>query len=265
MKITDSKSLNNSVAKAFNLLDYFSASKSEWGVRELAKETGANKSTIYRMLATLESLDVLQKNKVSEKYSLGLKLFELGNRVSIHSALVRHTHPVLEQVASEIKEAVHLGILKDQKVFMVDKIESPKGLKLNSVIGTFSPAYCSGLGKTLLAHLNPSTLKQTVESIDLKSNTAFTITKKARFKKELEAIRKQGYAIDRQELELGLICVAVPVYNQKNQIVAALSAAGPAIRFQEDKVEDYVATLKKGALSIKQKIGNFQINSTDQI
>jgi IclR family transcriptional regulator, KDG regulon repressor len=259
MEEANSKALNNSIAKAFNLLNYFNRSKPEWGVRELAKETGANKSTIYRMLATLESLGVLQKNVVSEKYSLGLKLFELGNRVSIQSALVSQTHPVLEKVAAEITETVHLGILKDSQVFMVDKIESPKGLKLNSVVGASSPAYCSGLGKTLMAHLSEFDLNQTMKKIEFKANTEFTITKKTILKKELEEIRTLGYAIDRQELELGLICVAVPVYNQNNQVIAALSAAGPAIRFQEENVKGYVAILKNGADAIQQKIGNFQL------
>jgi len=259
MKSETSKSLNNSIAKAFYLLDYFKADKPAWGVRELAKETGANKSTTYRMLATLESLGVLHKDKVSEKYSLGLKLFELGNRVAIQQALVSQTHPVLETVAAEITETVHLGILKERQVFMIDKIESPKGLKLNSVIGAFSPAYCTGLGKILLAFSNPTVLKKNLKKITLEAHTEFTITKKAAFKKELSEIKIKGYAIDRQEQELGLICVAVPVYNQDNKVVAALSAAGPAIRFQEEKVEAYVAVLKKGADAIQQRIGNFQI------
>lgn len=259
MKAPDSKSLNHSIAKAFHLLDHFDQSRPEWGVRELAKELGANKSTIYRMLATLESLGVLRKSAVSEKYTLGLKLFELGNRVHIQSAFVSQTHPVLEKVAAEITETVHLGILKDQQVFMVDKIESPKGLKLNSVIGTFSPAHCSGLGKVLLAHQNPEAQKQSMEHLKLTAYTDYTITKKTMLTKELERIRTQGFAIDRQELELGLICVAVPIYNQLGQVVAALSAAGPSIRFREEKVAAYVATLQNGATVIQQRIGNFQL------
>lgn len=253
------KYLNNSITKAFLLLDYFDAAKPEWGVRELAKETGANKSTTYRMLATLEALGVLRKDKISEKYSLGLKLFELGNRVPIKSAFVNHTHPVLQLVAAEITETVHLGILKDNQVFMLDKVESPKGLKLNSVVGTSSPAYCSGLGKTLLAHLEAAPQKASLDAIDFIPHTEFTITKKSILKKQLERIITQGYAIDRQELELGLICVAVPIYNQKNQVIAALSAAGPSIRFEEEKIESYVAILKKGADMIQQKIGNLTL------
>jgi len=257
--MTSSSPLNHSVVKAFHLLDHFSLSKPEWGVRELAKEIGVNKSTTYRMLATLESIGILKKDQTSEKYSLGLKLFELGSRVSIQSAFVSKTHPVLESVAEEITETVHLGILKDQQVFMVDKIESPKGLKLNSVIGTFSPAHCSGLGKVLLAHQNEDTLSKSIEHLPLKAYTEFSITTKQKLSKELESIRQQGYAIDRQELELGLICVAVPIYNQLGRVIAALSAAGPAIRFKEENVAAYVATLQKGAATIQQKIGNFQI------
>lgn len=252
------KTLNHSVAKAFGVLEYFTPSKSEWGVRELAKELGLNKSTTYRLMATLEKLDVLHKDPISEKYSLGLKLFELGNRVNIQSAFVSQTHPELEKVTAEITETVHLGILRDHLVFMVDKIERPMGLKLNSMVGTSSPAYCSGLGKVLLAHLQPKELETALSNIVLQANTTYTITKKNALKKELQQVKEQGYAIDRQELEIGLICVGVPVYNQNNQVVAALSAAGPANRFREEAIDEYVATLQKGARAIQNKIGNFQ-------
>ncbi|MEM8907079.1 MAG: IclR family transcriptional regulator [Bacteroidota bacterium] len=249
--------LNHSVAKAFGVLEYFTPSKPEWGVRELAKELGLNKSTAYRLMATLENLDVLRKDPVSEKYSLGLKLFELGNRVNIQSAFVSQTHPELAKVAAEITETVHLGILKNQQVFMVDKFERPKGLKLNSTIGTSSPIYCSGLGKVLLAFLSPQRQQDILTNVILKANTPFTIVQKGVLKKELKKIAQQGYAIDRQETEIGLICVAVPVFNQSQQMVAALSAAGPANRFREEAIDDYVATLQKGAIAIQNKIGNF--------
>ena len=116
------KNLNHSVAKAFGLLEYFTDDKPEWGVRELAVELGANASTTYRLMATLENLGALKKNPISDKYSLGLKLFELGNRVEIQRVFVKHTHPELERVAKEITETVHLGILRKHQVFMVDKI-----------------------------------------------------------------------------------------------------------------------------------------------
>lgn len=251
------KSFNNSIAKAFTLLDCFTPSKPEWGVRELAQELDANKSTTYRLMATLESLGVLRKDQQTEKYSLGLKLFELGNKVDIQSAFVTQTHPELEQVATEIAETVHLGILNNNKVLMVDKVESPKGLKLNSVIGTHSPAYCTGIGKVLLASIPDEKLDDFLSATELSPKTEYTIIQASQLKKALQQIKSTGYAIDRQELELGLICVAVPVFNQDQKVIAAISAAGPSIRFREEALKEYVAILQKGAKAIQQRIGCF--------
>jgi len=129
----DIKDLNGSVVKAFTLLNAFIGNKKEWGVRELAKKTGYNKSTTYRLLSTLEALGALQKNN-EDKYLLGLKLFELGNLVSIHKALRKHSRLPLEQIASEIKETVHFGVLDKNQVLYLNKTESPQGLKVRFTI-----------------------------------------------------------------------------------------------------------------------------------
>lgn len=258
MSIPESpKTLNNSIAKAFALLEEFSAEKSSWGVRELAQRLSANQSTTYRLMATLEGLGVLRKDPDTDKYSLGLKLFELGQRVSIHNALVSKTHPELEKVAGEITETVHLGIFQQNQVFMVDKVESPMGLKLSSTIGSFLPAYCTSLGKMLLAHQSKEAVRDYFSKIKLEAKTSFTFTRRVALNQELKKIRAEGYAIDRQEFELGLTCVAVPVFNQMGQLVAALSAAGPEMRFREESIEEYVSILGKGAESIQKNIGNF--------
>ena len=254
----NTKFLNHSVAKAFAILEHFTPEKPAWGVRELAIVLKANKSTTYRLLATLEELNVLRQDPITEKYSLGLKLFELGNRVNIQDAFVRQTHPELEKVAEAISETVHLAILKEGRVFMVDKVEGTKGLKLNSRIGTTSPAYCTGLGKTLLAHLPTVELNRVLKNIKLEAKTEYTIRNKTDLRHALQEIKEKTYAIDREELELGLICVSVPVYNQQEQVVAALSAAGPANRFREEALQDYLSILQKGAKAIQAKIGNFR-------
>ncbi len=255
------KTLNHSVIKAFDLLDHFTSNRPSWGVRELAQHTGQNKSTIYRMLATLETLGVLRKETLTERYTLGLKLFELGHRVQLQQALIHQTHPALLEVAENISETVHLGILRSGKVFMIDKVESPKGLKLNSTIGTYSPVHCTGLGKVLLAHQPAERQKALLTSIDLQGYTPHTLTKKRELSASLVEIRERGYALDREELELGLICVAVPVFNQQDELVAALSAAGPANRFREHALDDYLEILQEGAASIRNRIGNFSLQS----
>jgi len=253
-------SYNNSIVKAFHLLEFFTPDKQSWGVRELAQHLNANKSTTYRLMATLSSIGVLKKDTATDKYSLGLKLFELGNRVDINHSIISKTHPILEQVAAEITETVHLGILKNHQVLMIDKLESPMGLKLNSTTGAYSPIHCTGLGKVLLSGLSPTLFENYLDQIKFEKFTKHTITSKTKFKKEIQTISKQGYALDKEEKELGLICVAVPVFNQQNEMIAALSAAGPAQRFKENKLKGYVNTLQKGAAKIRLAVGNFNTN-----
>jgi len=256
------KGLKNSVRKTFAILEYFTAQKPEWGVTELADTMGSNKSTVYRFLSDLCKLEVLYKHPVTEKYNLGLKLFELGCRVQIKSALIDKTHPELIEVGKRIAETVHLAVLKNYQVFNVDKVESPKGLKLSSQIGSFGPAYSTALGKVLLAYLPQKEQEKALQIIlEERSPIAFTkhtITKRRTLKRALKIVKENGYAIDREESEIGLICVGIPIFNQNNEVLASLSASGPASRFDEKKVAGYVATLKKGADAIQQKIGSFK-------
>lgn len=254
--------LNGSVHKTFDLLDRFTIQKPEWGVTELAKEIGANKSTVYRFLADMNNLGILQKHPATDKYSLGLKLFELGGRVNIKAAFVDKTHPVLMEVSKMITETVHIAVLKNNKVFYVDKVESPQGLKLSSQIGSHNPAHATALGKVLLAFLPEEKLETTLLSIldpELPlSYTTHTITEKERLLRSLKRIKLQAFAIDREELELGLICVAVPVFNKNGEVVASLSASGPANRFEDKHLQKYVSILTKGANDIQQRIGYFK-------
>jgi IclR family KDG regulon transcriptional repressor len=256
------KELKSSVQKTFAIIEHFTIQKPEWGVTELAKAIGSNKSTVYRFLNDLNSLGILFKHPDTEKYSLGIKLYELGSRVQLKSAFVDKTHPVLEEVAQSIKETVHIAVLKNRKVFYVDRVESPQGLRISSQIGSFNPIHATSLGKVLLAYLPDKEQKQTLKSIldehPLTSYTKNTITEKSTLIEELDRIKSNGYAIDREEFEIGLICVGIPIFNQKNEVVASLSASGPANRFKEEEVTNYVATLRKGADVIQQKIGFFK-------
>lgn len=253
-----SPGLNGSIVKAFSILEFYSSRKQEWGVRELARHMGTHESTTYRLMSTLESLGVLYKNPNTEKYALGMKLYELGNRVDINTSFIHLTHPELEKVALEIEETVHLGIIKGESVLMVDKVESTMGLRLDSSVGQTSPLHCTGIGKTLLSFSNNFN-KSFLTNYIFDCYTDKTISDWPSLRREMAKVRKQGFAIDNQEFELGLICVAVPVFNQKQELVAALSAAGPSDRFKKESLLDYVSILQRGAIAIKNKIGNYKI------
>ncbi len=250
------KGLNLSVIKAFKLLDVYMNSKQEWGVRELAKETGYNKTTTYRLLSTLESLGILQKNP-DDKYILGIKLFELGNLVPVYKSLRNYSQIPLEQIAKDIKETVHFGVLSGDKVLYLNKAESPLGLKVSTQIGSYQHAYCTAIGKVLLAYSSQEHLSDYIKTIELEAHTAHTITNPADLLKALEQIRAKEYALDMEELELGLICIAIPVFNKNRKVVASISVAGPSSRFKAENIKSYLSIIRKGASEIERHIRDY--------
>ncbi len=259
------RELKSSVNKTFAVLEHFTVEKPEWGITELTKVLNSNKSTVYRFLSDMRTMGIIDQNPYSGKYSLGLKLFELGNRVQVQSAFVGKTHPILVDVAKNITETVHIAIIKNKQVFYIDKAESSQGLKISTNIGSSSPLHATSLGKVLLAfsyHNYQNLVTDKILNKTLKPYTPNTITDPKKLIKELEKVRAQQYAIDDEEFELGLVCAGVPIFNTRNELVASLSAAGPSSRYNKEKVKEYVKILQWGADEIKNKIGDFKLNIT---
>ncbi len=246
---TTSKNLNQSIIKAFTLLDAFTTEKKEWGVRELATKSGYNKSTTYRLLSTLVSLQVVQQNE-NEKYSLGSKLFELGNRVSLYQSLINATKIPIRDIAIHIQETVLFGVLKNNQVFYINKAESLQGLKISTSVGSYQPINATAIGKVLLAFSSHEKQQNTLKMMSFNSYTRKSITKKNEFITELEKTKNQGYALDLEEFELGLICVAIPIFNKNNKLIGSISASGPSSRFELKNVSNYISILKNGAQKI---------------
>lgn len=244
-----SKNLNQSIIKAFSLLDAFTNEKKEWGVRELALKSGYNKSTTYRLLSTLVALNAVQQNE-NEKYSLGSKLFELGNRVSLYQSLINATKNPIRDIAINIQETVLFGVLKDNQVFYINKAESIQGLKISTSVGSYQPLHATAIGKVLLAFSSENKRKSSIDQIEFKAFTKNTITKKSNFINTLEETKKQGCALDLEEFELGLICIAIPIFNKQNKLIGSISASGPSSRFKLKNVANYISILNNGASKI---------------
>ncbi len=253
---SDNKTLNQSIIKAFTVLDAFTNDKKEWGVRELANKTGYNKSTTYRLLNTLASLNIVHQNN-NEKYSLGSKLFELGNRVAIYKTIAKSTNNPIKNVALEIQETVLLSILKEHQVFHINKADSLHGLKINTSIGSYQPIHATASGKLLLAFSDLATQEDILKNIQLTKVTQHTITNVKTFKKELAKTVNQDYALDIEEFELGLVSIAIPIRNKQQNIIASISASGPLSRFRIENIPNYIHILKKGATLIEEEFKGF--------
>lgn len=240
---------NQSIVKAFTLLEAFTNDKKEWGVRELANKTGYNKSTTYRILSTLVALNAVQQNE-NEKYILGSKLFELGNRVSLYESLIYTARDSLKKIAIDIEETILFAVLKKNQVFYIDKVESPQGLKISTSIGSFQPLHSTAIGKILLTFSSEEKQGKLLQNIDYKAYTPHTITNESQLKNQLKEVLKNGYSLDLEEFELGLICISLPVFNKNNECIGAISASGPSSRFELKKVNHYVSIIKKGIQEI---------------
>ena len=219
--------------KAFRLLDLFSDEDEELSTPEITERLGYTQTTVFRIIANLEEAGYLEKNRETGKYRLGMKLYFLGSLVKPYRFMQNAARPLLHKLAQQTGETVHLAVLHKYQVLYLDKIESKRTVRVVvSQVGHKLPAHCSGVGKALLANLPTEEVKKAVEETGLPGFTEHTITTWNQLKLELEKTRERGFALDNEEIELGLNCVAAPVFAE-GHAVAALSVSVPKERFAQ--------------------------------
>jgi IclR family KDG regulon transcriptional repressor len=255
MQAKDTESYEiQSVKKTFRLIEALSTA-GEMSITELGAAVDLNKGAVFRFLATLKRLGYIEQNTANEKYRLSLKLFEIGSNVVTMLNEVREAHTVMEQLAQETQETVHLATLRDGNVVYLDKIDSKHVLRIFSRIGNQAPCYCTGLGKALIAWLPEEEIGRIVKDKKMVKFTENTIAGIKELKKELQIIREQGFSVDNQEHELGIRCVAVPVRNRTGKVVAAVSITWPEIRSTEECKEKYKNLILKAGEQISGRLG----------
>ena len=241
--------------KAMNLLSRFDSSRAEWGVTELSKDLDINKSTVSKILSTLENHRYLVKNAENRKYKLGLRLFELGSLVASQLDPQKEALVYMEELNRKVGETVHLVVMDDFDIVYINKVESPRSLHIGTRVGGRLPAHCTGVGKVLLAGLSPGELNIFLKKRPLKRFTPSTITDPEYLKEALAQIRLQGYALDNEEFNGGLMCVAAPIKNYSQKIIGAISISGPTNRIREKNLEKLIPLVKSTAQKISQRLG----------
>lgn len=218
--------------KAFRLLNLFNADEvEELSAPEIAERLGYSQPTVFRILSNLEEEGYLEKNLATGRYRLGMRLFFLGGRVKPYHFLKSAARPLLSALNQLTGETVHLAVLHKYQVLYLDKIDSKHSVRVVvSQVGNKLPAHCSGVGKAMLAQLPLDGVREAIEEAGLPAFTKNTITTWNLLKVELEKTRIRGFATDEEEVELGLKCVAAPVFIDA-QVVAALSVSIPKERF----------------------------------
>ena len=241
--------------RALAILEILSAGGADLSLGEISDKLDLHKSTAHRLIMVLERHKLIERNSVNGRYRLGLKLFELGTRAVSRLDLRERSRPVLERLVLETGETVHLCILDDAEVVYLDKVEPARSVRMSSSVGRRNPAYCTAVGKAILAYLPESQVESIVRKHGLKAMTANTITSFLELKGELAAIRDQGYAIDNEEIEEGVRCVGCVVRDFSGGPVAAISVSGPAFRLTRQKVKSISRPVVTAANALSAELG----------
>ncbi len=247
------------VDRAIDVMELLYKEDRPMGVNEMAAIMGEHQSTIHRVLNTLKDRGYVYQNAESSKYDLSYKLFMLGKRVEIRSALINMVKPYAQKIARQYKETVNVGVRDMSRTdsYYALTIWQERGgsrsLSVTESVGQTYECFYSGIGKALLAHsedYDPVKMR----SIELKGSSPNSITDNEAFMREIEKIREQGYAIDDEENEMGLYCVACPILNSKRQAVLAISVSGYKGHVAELGVENIYKTLREACDEISKQL-----------
>jgi len=223
------------IQKGINILNLFKK-YNKLSFTDIQKDLKYNKSTLFRILYTLEKNRYLSKDK-NGRYELGLNIFILGNQISRVNKLKRVSDFYLKELAEQVNLTVHIGMLDGLNVIILDKYDSPNSsIKMVSRIGASVPAHCTGQGKALLAYSPRDKVEKIINTYGLHRYTPNTITTSNKLFVELQNIRKCGYAIDNSEHEKHIHCIALPILNEFNKVEAAISITGLVIDFPSQEV-----------------------------
>lgn len=246
--------------RGLSILELFQKEKNELSIKEISELLDLNKSTVFGLVNTLSTLGYLQQDSTTQKYSLGLKVLTLSNAIKMNNILIRVVHPYLEELTQKYNETTHCAVEAEGSVVYIDKHEATSSIYINTQIGTKNYMHCTGVGKCILAFKSPNYQADIVHG-RLKALTYNTLTNPIELQNELAAIRQNGYAMDNEEIEIGLSCVAVPVFSSPGNAEFAISLSAPTSRIQEKIAQGLITDLKSTAAKLSKLIYSYNYNT----
>jgi IclR family KDG regulon transcriptional repressor len=237
-----------SLARGLMILEKLAQSSEGLGITELAEEFGIDKGSASRLLQTLANYGFAEKDHRTRRYILGPQIVRLSRLVLTRNPLRETAKPYLRQLVDATGECAHLAIVAQGQAFYIDQEESPMSLRVTTGVGTLAPLYCTALGKVLLAFANASLPEE------LKTFTMRTITDQNLLQHHLDQVRIQGYAIDDEEFEVGVRCIAVPVYDYRDKCVAAIGISGPTSRLTLESLPKMAHTVQDIGSSLSSRL-----------
>jgi IclR family transcriptional regulator, KDG regulon repressor len=244
----------SSVGSAIQLLKAFSEERVDLGISELSRRLGVAKSTVHRLAATLAAEGLLEQDRETEKYRLGIALFRLGALVRRRMDISSQGRPYLYELREKTNETVHLAILDGTEIMYVYNLESTQAIRMRSDLGVRKPAYCTAEGQAILA-FQPQAVLDAVIVQGLSPRTPQTITDPAKLIKALAVVRQRGCAIEDEESEIGMRGISAPIRNDAGEVVAAVGLAGPVTRLSKKAVTTFIPHVIETADLVSRRLG----------
>ncbi|WJQ05523.1 IclR family transcriptional regulator (plasmid) [Geobacillus stearothermophilus] len=245
---------NSAIEKALAILEFIASRQGAVGVGEVATELGLPKSTTHRILEVLKNKQFVEQVELTEKYDIGIKAIEIGMSGLNNWNIVDISAPYLKQLASDLNETAFLAVYDHGEIVYVYKAEGKQAVTTNAQLGTRKPIHCTALGKAIVSNFHIEEVEHILNEKGMVKYTDRTITDKQKYFEELSRVRQLGYAIDDGEVEEGLTCFAVPIYNYTGNAIAAISIAGPSERMTL-KRDEIINNLKSVNSYISKRLG----------
>jgi DNA-binding IclR family transcriptional regulator len=249
------KTYVQSLDRGLTILGVLSDGSPELGVTELALRLGVHKSTVFRLLSTLQRHGLVEQNSETEKYRLGYGLVRLSGAVVAEMDVVRAARPLLSQLAKEAGETVNLAIQQGDEIVQIEQMTPPRQLVSVNWVGKQVPLHCTSNGKVLLAFMD-SGERERILGRPLQRFTARTIVDSRLLERQLSRVREEGYAFTLEELEIGLNAVAAPVRGAGGDVVAVVSLSGPSYRVTSQRLPELGELTRQTADAVSRRIGH---------
>ena len=231
------------VSRALDLLEQFQVGDAELGITDLSNRLNLQKNNVFRLVATLKAKNYIEINNSTGKYRLGIKTRELGQVATRLIDFADHARPFLSELKQQCHETCYFSIIKDGFTVYLEGVESDLPVRVAQQVGSSRPLYCTAAGRVQLAFMEPQKRMNFLSGSEMKGITTRTITDPDVLCKVLNIVAQQGYAIDDQEHDIGVMEIAAPVFDSHGTIIGALSVLGPEMRLAGTRLENELLPL----------------------
>lgn len=247
-----------SVDRALLLLELLAEDADGYRLTDLATRSGLSPSTVHRLLTTLEKRQFVEFDQSDGLWHVGRKAFQVGSTFSQQRNFVAPSLPFLRRLRDQTRETANLGVAIDGRMVFLAQVESREIMRAITRVGGSTPLVNSGMGKALLSTYSPADVSSLVSSYGMHKFTPNSLTRASELKEHLAQTRRQGYAVDNEEFQQGLRCIAAPVFNQQGEALCAISVSGLAQRLTEDRVAAIGQLVAETAKALTATLGGRQ-------